>query len=293
MLSIKGSIVALITPFNADGSVDYVRLKELVDWHIAEGTDGIVALGTTAETPTLTADECHKIVETVISTANHRIPVIVGSGSNSTQVMLEKSLAYEQMGADGLLVISPYYNKANAEGMYRHFATVADAVHTPLILYNVPSRTSCAIPVPVVEKLAKHPNVAAIKEASGDLSYATAVARYVGDDFAMYSGNDDVVIPILSLGGSGVISVWANVVPKVVHQMVADYFAGDVRAALDCQLRNYDFIKALFCEVNPIPVKTAMNLMNNPVGGFRLPLCDMSASAVETLRSAMKGVGLL
>lgn len=293
MLSIKGSIVALITPFNADGSVDYVRLKELVDWHIAEGTDGIVALGTTAETPTLTADECHKIVETVISTANHRIPVIVGSGSNSTQVMLEKSLAYEQMGADGLLVISPYYNKANAEGMYRHFATVADAVHTPLILYNVPSRTACAIPVPVVEKLAKHPNVAAIKEASGDLSYATAVARYVGDDFAMYSGNDDVVIPILSLGGSGVISVWANVVPKVVHQMVADYLAGDVRAALDCQLRNYDFIKALFCEVNPIPVKTAMNLMNNPVGGFRLPLCDMSAPAVETLRSAMKGVGLL
>lgn len=293
MLNIKGSIVALVTPFNADGSVDYVRLKELVDWHIAEGTDGIVALGTTAETPTLTSDECHKIVETVISTANHRIPVIVGSGSNSTQAMLEKSLAYEQMGADGLLVISPYYNKANAEGMYRHFATVADAVHTPLILYNVPGRTGCAIPVPVVEKLAKHPNVAAIKEASGDLSYATAVARYVGDDFAMYSGNDDVVIPILSLGGSGVISVWANVVPKVVHQMVADYLAGDVRAALDCQLRNYDFIKALFCEVNPIPVKTAMNLMNNPVGGFRLPLCDMSAPAVETLRSAMKGVGLL
>ena len=293
MLSIKGSIVALITPFNADGSVDYVRLKELVDWHIAEGTDGIVALGTTAETPTLTADECHKIVETVISTANHRIPVIVGSGSNSTQVMLEKSLAYEQMGADGLLVISPYYNKANAEGMYRHFATVADAVHTPLILYNVPSRTSCAIPVPVVEKLAKHPNVAAIKEASGDLSYATAVARYVGDDFAMYSGNDDVVIPILSLGGSGVISVWANVVPNTVHRMVADYLAGDVRAALDCQLRNYDFIKALFCEVNPIPVKTAMNLMNNPVGGFRLPLCDMSAPAVEKLRAAMKGVDLM
>ena len=293
MLNIKGSIVALVTPFNADGSVDYVRLKELVDWHIAEGTDGIVALGTTAETPTLTADECHKIVETVIATAHHRIPVIVGSGSNSTQAMLEKSLAYEQMGADGLLVISPYYNKANAEGMYRHFATVADAVHTPLILYNVPSRTSCAIPVPVVEKLAKHPNVAAIKEASGDLSYATAVARYVGDDFAMYSGNDDVVIPILSLGGSGVISVWANVVPNIVHRMVADYLAGDVRAALDCQLRNYDFIKALFCEVNPIPVKTVMNLMNNPVGGFRLPLYDMSAPAVEKLRAAMKGVELL
>lgn len=293
MLNIKGSIVALVTPFNADGSVDYGRLKELVDWHIAEGTDGIVALGTTAETPTLTADECHKIVEVVISTADHRIPVIAGSGSNSTQAMLEKSLIYEQMGADGLLVISPYYNKANAEGMYRHFATVADAVHTPLILYNVPSRTGCAIPVPVVEKLAKHPNVAAIKEASGDLSYATAVARYVGDDFAMYSGNDDVVIPILSLGGSGVISVWANVAPKTVHQMVADYFSGHPAAALDCQLRNYDFIKALFCEVNPIPVKTAMNLAGHPVGGFRLPLYDMSAPAVEKLTGAMKEVGLL
>ncbi|MDO4356412.1 MAG: 4-hydroxy-tetrahydrodipicolinate synthase [Clostridia bacterium] len=293
MLNIKGSIVALVTPFNVDGSVDYGRLKELVDWHIAEGTDGIVALGTTAETPTLTADECHKIVEVVISTADHRIPVIAGSGSNSTQAMLEKSLIYEQMGADGLLVISPYYNKANAEGMYRHFATVADAVHTPLILYNVPSRTGCAIPVPVVEKLAKHPNVAAIKEASGDLSYATAVARYVGDDFAMYSGNDDVVIPILSLGGSGVISVWANVAPKTVHQMVADYFSGHPAAALDCQLRNYDFIKALFCEVNPIPVKTAMNLAGHPVGGFRLPLYDMSAPAVEKLTGAMKEVGLL
>ncbi len=293
MLNIKGSIVALITPFNADGSVDYARLKELVDWHIAEGTDGIVALGTTAETPTLTADECHRIAETVIATANGRIPVIVGSGSNSTQAMLEKSRVYEQMGADGLLVISPYYNKANAEGMYRHFATVADAVSTPQILYNVPGRTGCAIPVSVVERLAKHPNVAAIKEASGDLSYATAVARYVGEDFAMYSGNDDVVIPILSLGGSGVISVWANVVPKVVHRMVADYFSGDVRAALDCQLHNYDFIKALFCEVNPIPVKTAMNRMGNPVGGFRLPLCEMSGPAVEKLERAMQEVGLL
>lgn len=293
MLNIKGSIVAIVTPFNADGSVDYGKLQQLVNWHIAEGTDAIVALGTTGETPTLTADECHKIVETTIATANKRIPIIVGSGSNSTQQMLEKSRTYASMGADGLLVISPYYNKANNEGMYRHFATVADAVDCPQILYNVPGRTGCAIPVSVVEKLSKHPNVAAIKEASGDLSYATAVSRYLNDGFAMYSGNDDVIIPIMALGGSGVISVWANAMPKTVHQLVADYVAGNHAAALETQQKYYDFIKALFCEVNPIPVKAAMNLMGNTVGSLRLPLCDISAAGEAKLRAAMEEVGIL
>lgn len=293
MLNIKGSIVALVTPFNADGSVDYSRIRELVDWHIAEGTDAIVSLGTTGETPTLTADECHKIVETTIANAAGRIPVIVGSGSNSTQQMLEKSRTYASMGADGLLVISPYYNKANAEGMYRHFATVADAVDCPQILYNVPGRTGCAIPVSVVEKLSRHPNVAAIKEASGDLSYATAVSRYLNDGFAMYSGNDDVIIPIMALGGSGVISVWANAMPKTVHQLVADYVAGNHVAALEAQQKYYDFIKALFIEVNPIPVKAAMNMMGNPVGSLRLPLCDMSEPAAAKLRACMEEVGIL
>lgn len=293
MLNIKGSIVAIVTPFNADGSVDYGKLQQLVNWHIAEGTDAIVALGTTGETPTLTADECHKIVETTIATANKRIPIIVGSGSNSTQQMLEKSRTYASMGADGLLVISPYYNKANNEGMYRHFATVADAVDCPQILYNVPGRTGCAIPVSVVEKLSKHPNVAAIKEASGDLSYATAVSRYLNDGFAMYSGNDDVIIPIMALGGSGVISVWANAMPKTVHRLVADYVAGNHAAALETQQKYYDFIKALFCEVNPIPVKAAMNLMGNTVGSLRLPLCDISAAGEAKLRAAMEEVGIL
>lgn len=293
MLNIKGSIVAIVTPFNADGSVDYSKLQQLVNWHIDEGTDAIVALGTTGETPTLTSNECHKIVETTIATAGGRIPVIVGSGSNSTQQMLEKSRTYASMGADGLLVISPYYNKANAEGMYRHFATVADAVDCPQILYNVPGRTGCAIPVSVVEKLSKHPNIAAIKEASGDLSYATAVSRYLNDGFAMYSGNDDVIIPIMALGGSGVISVWANAMPKTVHQLVADYISGNHAAALECQQKYYDFIKALFCEVNPIPVKAAMNLMGNRVGSLRLPLCDISAAGEAKLRAAMEEVGLL
>ena len=293
MLNIKGSIVALVTPFNADGSVDYGRIRELVNWHIAEDTDAIVSLGTTGETPTLTSDECHKIVETTIATAAGRIPVIVGSGSNSTQQMLEKSRTYASMGADGLLVISPYYNKANAEGMYRHFATVADAVDCPQILYNVPGRTGCAIPVSVVEKLSVHPNVAAIKEASGDLSYATAVSRYLNDGFRMYSGNDDVIIPIMALGGSGVISVWANAMPKTCHQLVADYIAGNHAAALEAQQKYYDFIKALFIEVNPIPVKAAMNMMGNPVGSLRLPLCDMSEPAAARLRACMEEVGIL
>ena len=293
MLNIKGSIVALVTPFNEDGSVDYGKIRELVNWHIAEGTDAIVSLGTTGETPTLTNDECHKIVETTIATAAGRIPIIVGSGSNSTQQMLEKSRTYASMGADGLLVISPYYNKANNEGMYRHFATVADNVDCPQILYNVPSRTGCAIPVDVVAKLSQHPNVAAIKEASGDLSYATAVSRYLNDGFAMYSGNDDVIVPIMALGGSGVISVWANAMPKAVHQLVADYVAGDHASALAAQQKYFDFIKALFCEVNPIPVKAAMNLMGNHVGSLRLPLCDISAAGEAKLRAAMKEVALL
>ena len=293
MLHIKGSIVALVTPLNADGSVDYGKLRELVNWHVAEGTDAIVSLGTTGETPTLTADECHRIVETTIASAAGRIPVIVGSGSNSTQQMLEKSRIYAGMGADGLLVISPYYNKANAEGMYRHFATVADHVDCPQILYNVPGRTGCAIPIGVVERLAQHPNVAAIKEASGDLSYATAVSRYLSDDFAMYSGNDDVIVPIMALGGSGVISVWANAMPGAVHQLVADFLAGNHAAALSAQQKYYDLIKALFIEVNPIPIKTCMNMMGNRVGGLRLPLCDMSESAAARLRAAMEEVGLL
>lgn len=222
-----------------------------------------------------------------------RVPVIAGSGSNCTQTMLEKSLAYEAAGADGLLLITPYYNKANAEGMYRHFVTVADAVHIPCLVYNVPGRTGCSIPVSVVERLAKHPNICGMKEASGDMSYAAKIAHCVGPDFALWSGNDDITIPILSLGGSGVISVWANIQPAECHQMVQEYLTGDQNKAREIYLKYLQVMNHLFLEVNPIPVKTAMNMMGMGVGPMRLPLCEMSEGASATLRATLAEAGLV
>ncbi|MBQ7491983.1 MAG: 4-hydroxy-tetrahydrodipicolinate synthase [Clostridia bacterium] len=290
---LKGSIVALITPFDEEGKVDFEKLRGLVNWHVEKGTDGIVVLGTTGEAATMTHEECVSVVKTVVETAGGRIPVIAGSGSNCTSAMLEKSLTYEKLGVDGLLLIAPYYNKANPEGMYHHFKIVADAVKIPCILYNVPGRTGCSIPVEVVKRLSVHPNIVAIKEASGDISRAAEIARFVNDDFAMYSGNDDQVLPILSLGGSGVISVWANVMPTEVHDMVAAFLNGDVKKARELQLAYLPFINGLFMEVNPIPVKEAMKLAGMPVGGYRLPLCPMSESNREKLERIMKECGLI
>ena len=206
---------------------------------------------------------------------------------------LEKSVEYQDMGADALLLIAPYYNKANPEGMYRHFAVTADAVHIPCLLYNVPGRTGCSIPVPVVERLSKHPNIAGIKEASGDMSYAMKVARCVGPDFALYSGNDDITLPILSAGGSGVISVYANVMPAMCHQITADWFAGRQEEALANHLKYLDLMNNLFIEVNPIPVKSAMNMIGLNVGPMRLPLCEMSEEHQAILRASLKEAGLL
>ncbi len=292
-MKLTGSIVALITPFDGEGNVDFAKLRELIEWHISNHTDGIVVLGTTGEAATMSHEECVAVVKTAVETAHGRVPIIAGSGSNSTAAMLEKSLEYEALGADGLLLIAPYYNKANAEGMYLHFKTVADAVKIPCILYNVPGRTGCSIPVEVIGRLAKHPNVAAVKEASGDIAYAAKVARFVGEDFAMYSGNDDQVLPILSLGGSGVISVWANVMPQEVHDMVEAFLKGDCKTAQKLQLDYLPFINGLFFEVNPIPVKEAMNLRGMSVGGYRLPLCPMSAGNKARLETVMKECGLL
>lgn len=290
---ITGSIVALVTPFHEDGSVNFEKLGELLEWHVENGTDGIVVLGTTGESSTMTHEEDAAVCEYAVNKVAGRIPIIAGSGSNSTQTMLEKSLAYEKIGVDGLLLITPYYNKANTEGIIRHFTTVADAVNIPCILYNVPGRTGCSIPIEAIPQLAAHPNIAGIKEASGNISYAAQVAKYLSDDFVMYSGNDDMILPILSLGGSGVISVWANVCPSEVHNMVADYLAGNFAAAREVQLRYLDLINALFIEVNPIPVKTAMNLMSMKAGGFRLPLCEISEAHAAVLRAEMEKAGLL
>ena len=293
MLRIQGSIVAIVTPFHQDGAGNFSKLGELVDWQIQNGTDGIVALGTTGESATMTDEEDDAVCEYVLKRVNGRIPVIAGSGSNCTASMLEKSLRYQAMGAQGLLIISPYYNKTNEEGMYRHFATVVDAVNIPCILYKMPGRTGCAISEGVVKRLAGHPNVMGIKEASGNMSYACKIARYLGPEFAMYSGNDDITVPILSVGGSGVISVLANILPKQTHDMVMSYLSGDTAAATAAQLRYLELINSLFLEVNPIPVKAALNMMGWEVGPCRMPLYEMSQGAAQRLRAAMEEAGLL
>ncbi len=290
---LKGSIVALITPFHEDGSVNFEKLGELLEWHIANSTDGILVLGTTGESTTMTHEEDDAVVEFTLKTVNHRVPVIAGSGSNDTNTMLYKSKKYADMGVDALLVITPYYNKANEEGMIRHFTTVADAVSAPLILYNVPGRTGCSLSVSAVERLSKHPNIIGIKEASGNISYAVSISRFVNENFVMFSGNDDMVVPILSLGGSGVISVFANTNPKEAHDMVAEWFAGNQEKSLQIQQEYLDYIHALFCEVNPIPVKEALNAMGFKVGGYRLPLYEMAEPNKEKLYNEMRKVGLL
>lgn len=292
MRPIKGSIVALVTPFHEDGSVNFEKLKELLDWHIANSTDGILVLGTTGESSTMTHEEDDEVARVSIAHVNHRVPIIVGAGSNCTQTAVEKAVRYADMGADALLMISPYYNKANRRGMVEHFRQVADVTSCPIILYNVPGRTGCSISEDVVAELSKHPNVCGIKEASGSITYAARIARYVNDDFAMYSGNDDMITSMLSLGASGVISVLANVVPKQTHDIVASWHAGDVKASRDGQLKYLDLVQALFSEVNPIPVKAAMNMMGMQVGGYRYPLCEMMPDTYAQLRKVMEDYGL-
>lgn len=292
MKKITGSIVALVTPFNADGSVDHGRLRELVEWHVQNKTDAILALGTTGETASTSLEEDIKTFETVIDQVAGRIPVIAGSGSNSSEMQKHKSEIYTKMGAAALLCISPYYVKTNEEGMYRHFMLSADADTAPLILYNVPGRTGCKISPEVVRRLSVHPNVMGIKEASGDMAYAMKIARYLSDDFVMYCGNDDITIPLLSVGASGVISVWANIMPRETHDMVMDWLEGRQEKAVAAQLKYLDLINALFMEVNPIPVKEAMNLMGLKAGAYRMPLYPMAPENRAKLAKIMRDAGL-
>lgn len=284
----QGSYVALITPFHEDGSVNFEKLKELCQWHVANGTDGVVALGTTGESSAMTHEEDDAVVRCVLDTINGRIPVIAGSGSNCTETALMKSKTYRDLGADGILVITPYYNKANQKGMYRHFVEVADQVDIPMILYNVPGRTGCNLSVDCVEALSRHRNIVGIKEASGNISYVAQIARLINDDFALYSGNDDMIVPVMSLGGSGVISVFANICPKQSHDIVASWMAGDVKRARELQLQYLELINALFIEVNPIPIKEAMNILGMNVGGYRLPLCEMDEKNRAILREKLR-----
>lgn len=290
---VRGSIVALITPFLPNGEVNYEKLGELVDFHLQNQTDALLILGTTGESSTMSHEEDDEVCRYVVDRVAKRIPVWAGSGSNSTQTMLEKSKSFEKIGVEGLLLITPYYNKTNEEGMYLHFKTVADAVSIPCILYNVPGRTGCAISENNVCRLAKHPNIVGIKEASGDIGYAARIARHLSDDFVMYSGNDDMILSMMSLGCSGVISVLANVLPKEIHEMIFDYLNGEPEKTRAAQLKYLELVNALFAEVNPIPVKEALNMMGMEVGGYRLPLTAPSAATKERLQKAMKEAGLL
>ena len=283
----SGSLVALATPFGPDGQVDYKQLEALVEFQLEHHTDGIVALGTTAETPTLSQEEKDKIAQTVIGKVAGRIPVIVGAGSNDTLHAAALARRYEAMGADGLLVVTPYYNKANKSGMLAHFRTIADGVNIPILLYNVPSRTGCSIPLDVLEELSHHKNIVGIKEASGDIAYVTAAARLLNQDFCMLSGNDDEVLPLLALGGSGVISVLANIAPDQTHELVSSYQSGDIAHARDVQLKYLELIHALFAETSPAPLKEAMNLLGMKVGSCRLPLGPVSESTRQRLEKAL------
>ena len=291
-MMVKGSIVALVTPMLEDGSVDYDGLKNLIEFHIANKTDAILVWGTTGESPTLSHEEDEQVAKFTIDQVNKRIPVYVGSGSNSTLTALKQSKKFEEMGADALLVITPYYNKTNDEGMIKHFQTIADGVNIPIVMYNVPGRTGCSISEHAVSVLSKHKNIKGIKEASGNIGYVMKIAKYLNDDFVMYSGNDDMIVPVLSAGGIGVISVLANIVPEDVHNLVHEYLNGNTKKSLEIQLKYLNLVDALFIETNPIPVKEAMNYLKMPAGTYRLPLCNMSAKNKEILIKAIKDVNL-
>ena len=290
---LEGSIVALVTPFNEDGSVNFDQLERLLEFQIENGTDAILTLGTTGESATMTDEEDNSVVEFVVNHVAGRMPVIAGSGSNCTATQTAKSLTYQKLGADAVLIISPYYNKSNEEGIYQHLKHTADAVDIPCILYNIPGRTGCSISVRNVERLAAHPNVMGIKEASGNMSYAASIAHTLSDDFRLYSGEDALTVPLMALGGSGTISVWADVQPALVHEMCRAYLDGDVARATRIQVEGQPLISALFGEVNPIPVKEALAQMGLMGAHYRLPLSPMSESPKARLVEAMKGAGLL
>lgn len=286
----KGSGVALITPFNEKGEVNYQKLEELVDFHCENNTDALIVLGTTGEASTLTDDEKIAVVKCVVEKNRGRLPIIVGAGSNNTLQAIEMAKRYENLGVDGLLVVTPYYNKGNENGIYKHYVSIANFVKLPIILYNVPGRTGVNLSVKLLKKLAKIENIVALKEASGDIAYASEVAREV-PELTLYSGNDDITVPLLSIGAKGSISVLANIKPKIVHNTIQNFFDKNIDEAKRLQLKYNGLVKALFIEVNPIPVKKAMNLMGFNVGECRLPLGEMEAENVKVLEDELKALG--
>ncbi len=289
-----GSAVALVTPFKENGEIDYTSLDKLIEWQISEGTDAFVICGTTGEASTLTEEEHIDVISHATRTINKRCPVIAGTGANDTKTAIELSVLAEKAGVNALLIVTPYYNKATQKGLIRYFTEIANAVTIPIILYNVPSRTGCNILPETAHYLAKNvSNIVGIKEASGNISQIAKLMSLVDDDFTLYSGNDDQNVPILSLGGKGVISVLANIAPKKTHDMVMNYLNGNTTISCKLQLEAFDLIEALFCEVNPIPVKKAVSLMGFGTSYLRSPLYEIEGDNENRLIKAMKDYHLL
>lgn len=294
MAIFKGAGVAIVTPFNEDGSVNYEKLAELIEEQIAGGTDSIIICGTTGESSTLSHQEHIDVIKYCVDTVAGRIPVVAGTGSNSTAEAVYLSKEAEKCGADGLLAVTPYYNKCTQKGLIEYYTAIAESVNIPVIMYNVPGRTGVNILPQTAVTLAKNvKNIVAIKEASGNIGQVVKLASLAEGCIDIYSGNDDQIVPLLSVGGIGVISVLSNVAPKQTHDMVMSYLEGDVATSCKLQLEAIELIDALFCEVNPIPVKTALNLMGKNVGPLRSPLTEMDEVNVEKLRKAMVNYGIL
>lgn len=294
MAIFKGSGVAIVTPMHENGAVNYEQFAKLLEFQIANGTDAIIVCGTTGESSTLTHEEHLEVIRYCAEKVAGRVPVIAGTGSNCTETAIYLSTEAEKSGVDGLLLVSPYYNKATQNGLYAHFKAIADSVKLPCILYNVPSRTGCNIlPETVVRLCRDVENIVGVKEASGNISQIAHLAALAGGCVDIYSGNDDQIVPIMSLGGLGVISVLANVAPAQTHEICRTYLDGDVKESCRLQLEAMDLCNALFCEVNPIPVKKALNLMGMNAGALRRPLTEMEEANAQRLEKSMKEYGLL
>ena len=294
MAIFKGAGVAIVTPMKADGAVNYEKFRELIEFQIANGTDAIIVCGTTGEASTLSHEEHLDVIKYCAEQVAGRVPVVAGTGSNSTETAIYLSTEAEKYGVDGLLLVSPYYNKATQNGLYAHFKAVADSVKIPVILYNVPSRTGCNILPETIVRLCKDvENIVAVKEASGNISQIAHLAAIADGCVDIYSGNDDQIVPIMSLGGIGVISVLSNIAPAQTHEICQKYLDGDVKESCRLQLEALELCNALFCEVNPIPVKKALNLMGMEAGPLRMPLTEMEDGNTQKLEKAMKAYGIL
>lgn len=294
MAIFEGAGVAIITPFKPNGDVNYEKMAELVEEQIAGGTDAIIVCGTTGESSTMTHEEDNDLIRFVCQQVNHRVPVIAGTGSNCTREAVKKSKDAEEAGADGLLLVTPYYNKATQNGLIKHFTEIAEAVSIPILLYHIPGRTGVTMKPETIVKLCREvPNIVGVKEASGNFSAIAEILHLGGEDVDVYSGNDDQIVPLLSLGGKGVISVLSNIAPRQTHDICENYFKGNVEKARQMQLEALPLINALFCEVNPIPVKAALNLMGKEVGPLRLPLTEMEPENQARLKKAMEDYGIL